>query len=63
MQASLGDRIVVSGAASGGLEQEGEIVEIRGDEGEPPYLVRFDDGHEALILPGPGTVVRPAIDS
>ena len=63
MQANLGDRVVISGAAVGGLEQEGEIVEIRGDEGEPPYLVRFGDGHEALIFPGPDTVVRPANDN
>lgn len=62
MQANLGDRVLVSGTAAGGVEQEGEIVEIRGDEGEPPYLVRFDDGREALIFPGPDTDLRPASD-
>ena len=25
----------------------------RGEDGGPPYLVRFDDGAESLIFPGP----------
>ena len=29
-----------------------EIIEIRGSDGGPPYLVRRDDGHEALLYPG-----------
>ena len=27
-------------------------VEVRGEDGGPPYLVRFDDGHETLLFPG-----------
>jgi hypothetical protein len=37
----------------------GEIVEVRGDDGSPPYVVRFDDGHEGLVFPGPDCEVRP----
>jgi hypothetical protein len=37
-----------------------EIVEVRGSEGGPPYLVRYADGHEAVIFPGPDAVVEPA---
>jgi len=29
-----------------------EFIEIRGRDGAPPYLVRHDDGHEALVFPG-----------
>ncbi len=37
----------------------GEIVEVRGDNGGPPYLVRFGDGHTSLIYPGPDCVIEP----
>jgi hypothetical protein len=36
----------------------GEIVEVRGAGGEPPYLVRFDDGHTALVFPGPDATIE-----
>jgi hypothetical protein len=52
MQATVGDRILVHGRTVGSGEQHGEIVEVRGRNGEPPYLVRFADGHEGLIFPG-----------
>jgi hypothetical protein len=52
MQAIVGDRILVHGRTVGSGEQHGEIVEVRGDNGQPPYLVRFADGHEGLIFPG-----------
>jgi hypothetical protein len=34
-----------------------EIIEVRHNDGTPPYLVRFTDGHEALIFPGPDCLV------
>jgi hypothetical protein len=52
MQATVGDRLLVHGRTVGSGEQHGEIVEVRGSNGEPPYLVRFADGHEGLIFPG-----------
>ncbi|GCE37172.1 hypothetical protein Rhow_006582 [Rhodococcus wratislaviensis] len=33
-------------------ETTAEVVEVHGENGEPPYLVRYDDGHEALVFPG-----------
>lgn len=39
-------------------EHVGEIVEVRGELGEPPYRVRFNDGHEALMCPGPDVVIE-----
>jgi len=34
------------------------IIEIRGPDGTPPYLVRQDDGHEMLVFPGPDASVE-----
>lgn len=58
MQASVGDRILIQGKTVGQAGQAGEIIEVRGSEGEPPYLVRFEDGHESLIFPGPDCVIE-----
>lgn len=58
MEASVGDRIRVHGRVVGAHEQEGEIVEVRGEQGRPPYLVRFADGHEGLMFPGPDAEVE-----
>jgi hypothetical protein len=52
MRAAVGDRILVHGRTVGSGEQHGEIVEVRGEQGRPPYLVRFTDGHEGLVFPG-----------
>jgi len=52
MHATVGDRILVHGRTVGSADRAGEIVEVRGDNGAPPYLVRFSDGHEGLIFPG-----------
>lgn len=53
MHATIGDRIVVHGRTVGAGERHGEVIEVRGDDGAPPYRVRFDDSHEALVFPGP----------
>ena len=37
----------------------GEVLEVRGPEGEPPYVVRWEeDGHEALFFPGSDASVQ-----
>jgi hypothetical protein len=48
----------VRGNIVGKQEQTGEIVEVRGAGGEPPYLVRFDDGHTSLVFPGPDAIIE-----
>jgi len=58
MQAAAGDRLRVRGNIVGQPERTGEIVEVRGAGGEPPYLVRFDDGHTSLVFPGPDAVIE-----
>ncbi|SEG97155.1 protein of unknown function [Nonomuraea solani] len=60
MQANVGDHLIVHGHVVGQRDRKGEIVEVRGPEGAPPYLVRYEDGHEHLVYPGPDAVVEPA---
>jgi Domain of unknown function (DUF1918) len=52
MEAAQGDRIVVHGRTVGSTDRHGVILEVRGQGGTPPYLVRFDDGHETIMYPG-----------
>jgi len=52
MHAEPGDEIVVESPATGGPKREGEILEVHRDDGPERYVVRWDDGHESLILPG-----------
>ncbi|MDQ4489974.1 DUF1918 domain-containing protein [Sinomonas sp. ASV486] len=47
-----GDRIVIRGRTVDSADRHGQIVEVKGANGEPPYLVRFDDGHESVVFPG-----------
>ena len=53
MQAKVGDRLAVETHELDKKRREGEILEIRGEGGGPPYYVRWDDGHEGLCFPGP----------
>lgn len=62
MQAIIGDRLVVHGRTVGQADRTGQIIDIRGRDGAPPYLVRFSDGHEAVIFPGPDSVIEHTED-
>jgi hypothetical protein len=62
MQATVGDRLHVHSNTIGRPGRVGQIVEVRGADGAPPYRVRFADGHETLIVPGAdSTVERPRL--
>jgi len=58
MHATAGDHLHVHGRIVGQRDQIGVILEVRGPEGDPPYLVRYPDGHETLMYPGPDAVVE-----
>ncbi|MEU4346412.1 DUF1918 domain-containing protein [Streptomyces sp. NPDC023838] len=58
MRASVGDRLLVHGRTVGQHDRSAEVIEVLGPDGTPPYRVRFEDGHETLMSPGPDTVVR-----
>ena len=59
MNANPGDRIVIRGRHTGQPERACQVLEVRGEEGGPPYLVRWDDsGHETLFFPGTDATVE-----
>jgi hypothetical protein len=60
MKAKVGDLLVVESSSAEQHRREGEIVDVRGPHGDdPPFMVRWADGHEALCYPGPDAHVRP----
>jgi hypothetical protein len=58
MRAGVGDRIILAGEQVDRPTRDGEVLEVRGKNGAPPYLVRWSDGHTGLLYPGPGSVLR-----
>ena len=52
MRASVGDRIIIKGHHVGEHDRDCEVLEVHGADGEPPWFVRWDDGHEGLYFPG-----------
>lgn len=53
LRAQVGDRLVIRAHHSGEAEHDGEILEVLGAEGAPPYRVRWEeDGHVSRIYPG-----------
>ena len=52
MQAAAGDHLVVESNKVDAPRREGEILEVKGADGAPPYVVRWSDGHEGLTFPG-----------
>jgi hypothetical protein len=63
MQARVGDRLRVHGRTVGHAEHTAEIVEVRGGDGGPPFVVRYADGRTAVVFPGPDAVVEPQPES
>ncbi|MGP0109220.1 MAG: DUF1918 domain-containing protein [Acidimicrobiales bacterium] len=58
MHAKVGDRIVIGGHRAGQPDRDCEVLEVRHESGEPPYLVRWGDtGTEDLFFPGPDASV------
>lgn len=58
MQGAPGERLLVRSRREGVPDRDAEILEVHGDDGKPPYLVRWsEDGHESLVFPGPDAMV------
>ncbi|MGZ5401029.1 MAG: DUF1918 domain-containing protein [Nocardioides sp.] len=59
LHAVIGDRLIVHGVHVGQPVRDAEILEVRGEDGSPPFLVRWSDtGHEGLVYPGPDAHVQ-----
>lgn len=59
MHAAKGDRLIVHSQHVDGPVRDAEILEVRGADGAPPFLVRWSDsGHESLFFPGADATVE-----
>lgn len=58
MRAEVGDELTVRGRHVGDADRAAVIIEIHGHGGTPPYLVRWDDGHESVFFPSSDTHVE-----
>lgn len=59
MRARAGDRLMIKGHHVGEAERRGLVVEARGADGAPPWVVRWEDSdHEVLFFPGPDAIVE-----
>lgn len=62
MKATVGDRLVIPGRHVNDRVRSGEIVEVHGPNGAPPYLVRWSGADEpGLIFPGPDAHVERGV--
>ena len=64
VRARVGDRIVVHGHRVGQPERNGEVSEVLGEDGAPPFMVRWeDDGHVSRFYPGSDAFVQHQADA
>lgn len=63
LRAERGDRLIVRGHHLGEPERDAEIIEVLGENGAPPYLVRWEDGHESEVFPGSDVFIQRLGDS
>jgi hypothetical protein len=62
MKANAGDRLRFLGHQVGAPEHHGRVLKVLGPDGGPPYLVEFDDGHQAEVYPGSDCELEHAKD-
>jgi hypothetical protein len=59
LRARPGDRLVIRGHRLGEPVRDGEILEVRGADGGPPFRVRWEDtGAETILFPGTDAYVE-----
>lgn len=58
MKARVGDWLVIKGATVEQPDRRGSVVEVRSEDGSPPYVVRWlSTGHVATVFPAADAVV------
>ena len=63
MRAEVGDRITVHSLHVGEPNRDGEILEVHGKDGAPPYVVRWSDtGHIGLCFPGSDAQINRPVE-
>jgi hypothetical protein len=64
MRANVGDRLVIRRHKVGEPDRQAEVLEVKGEDGQPPYVVRWaSDGHVGLVLPGSDCFIESRANS
>lgn len=64
MKATVGDQLLILSNELQRPIRDGEILEVHGENGAPPYLVRWSDtGRTTLVFPGSDARVHPTHDA
>ena len=60
MRAAIGDKVVLLTHHVGARERKRTaiILAVEGHNGGPPYLVRWEDGHESRLTPGVDAMIE-----
>jgi hypothetical protein len=58
MHAQAGDELTIRGRHQGDQDRHGQIIEVEGTDGAPPYLVRWQDGHVTTFFPSSDTAIE-----
>jgi hypothetical protein len=58
MRAHAGDALLIRGHHVGDSDREAVILEVHGADGAPPYVVRWEDGHESVFFPSCDAVIE-----
>ena len=59
LRARPGDRLVIRAHHTGEAAHDGEILEVLGEAGAPPFVVRWGgDGHVSRLYPGTDAYVQ-----
>jgi len=60
LRAAAGDRLVVNPDPVRGRAWDGEIIAVLGEDGRPPFVVRWLDSRRiTVVVPGPDARVEP----
>ena len=59
MDINPGDRVLVEGRSVGMGQRTGECVGCEGEGDRRRIWVRWDDGHQSMLVPGPDLRVEP----
>jgi Domain of unknown function (DUF1918) len=59
VHANVGDQLVIESNRVDSPRKIGEILEVQGEGGSPPYVVRWADGHQGVMYPGADAHVVP----
>ena len=59
MHADVGDQLVIESRTVDAPRKVGEVLEVHGADGGPPYVVRWSDGHQGLMFPGADAHIVP----